>query len=780
MEPGGHAALTVHCRRRPSFLRRNLRATLRCAMMGTSQSILSAKTRVPIDDEKEEDVRPAKRRKVRASVGSTTLRSIENLPARVRHASKVEPSSSTRIDDITFDHPPTVSGKELRVDILQIINDKLAKQERKLSNEQNGPPVEVSVLCKVTVWSPDPKEDVYGLRNPDGFPPKPILLFTTQKVGKIQTMHGSNGHSRVRLPGPFIIPEEELLINRRIWTPRLSTKRFSNLGLLDDYSVEISLEVNDLSDPAGLWPPTSLGTITELGARTPLGRRIRQGALGWEDIHLHSKTSLSLRSLNRSNQKRVDIELGITDATSENKHHVNTAASLHVDLRWYQPVALRLPTARPRTLRIRSLQVKDEDVLITYTHSTQNIDGSITEQQADLRGMGFLCALCQQKEPSFDLLRFHLKSSHDDFDFHFQRQPLDRDMIFHVELSSNNAAVMDVLPDQTLQIGPPRGPFNLQRYINGDDSWINSRSGTLDSDRSSTTRTTRSISSRSLLSLQTNGESTKSSNATSADADSIMSNVLEGISLCESTNEVVDSELITKLPKSTTKLPISPTAFDQNYNEMRRLVKPRPHREELIVPRTKYLLVHPISKQSLVPGDKQPETDDEADMIWQLAKHRDIINDFDDVTDDEKDYIIHWDTFAIQEKFTSKKPVAAALLRFVRENVRWFEARPSRPKEFGKHAAVLIMREAITPKCFEECCKLLAAYDPEQPEAMDVCGPLAISKDRARQDCVCGKLVSMPYGQHGVICEGQVRITSLFLILFLSFHSKLLVKRLIH
>ena len=156
------------------------------------------------------------------------------------------------------------------------------------------------------------------------------------------------------------------------------------------------------------------------------------------------------------------------------------------------------------------------------------------------------------------------------------------------------------------------------------------------------------------------------------------------------------------------------------------------------------------------------------DESWVLSKHTDIINDFTDVTEDEKEYIIHWDAFMLSEKITANKYVEDAMLRFVRQNRQWLSERPSRPLELAKHATILVLREALTVDGFKECSRLLREFQSAGADIEMRAERVSRGKGKGKEkevaqpnpvlyrgvmDCKCGTAVSPA---NAIICCAPV------------------------
>jgi hypothetical protein len=131
--------------------------------------------------------------------------------------------------------------------------------------------------------------------------------------------------------------------------------------------------------------------------------------------------------------------------------------------------------------------------------------------------------------------------------------------------------------------------------------------------------------------------------------------------------------------------------------------------------------------------------------------------DFTDVTDDEKDYIIRWNPFIMEEQLTCETHLSDAVLRFVETNKFWFAERASRKGVFGKTMESFIMRGVVSEKCFVKCVQILKEAEKmegsKEKEVMQEERPVSPSKQRGTLDCECGGHTQPP---DRVICRGKV------------------------
>lgn len=120
----------------------------------------------------------------------------------------------------------------------------------------------------------------------------------------------------------------------------------------------------------------------------------------------------------------------------------------------------------------------------------------------------------------------------------------------------------------------------------------------------------------------------------------------------------------------------------------------------ILIPKSTQPLYHPISKAVLKPGDKVPDIS--SDNSWLLQKHRDAIAEFTDVSAAEMEYVWEWDRYILNKNLTTSKYFPRAWKGFVSEKADWLVEEPSRMIEFAKHASVMMSRDVLTDADFKD------------------------------------------------------------------------------
>ncbi|CAJ2511686.1 Uu.00g073110.m01.CDS01 [Anthostomella pinea] len=172
----------------------------------------------------------------------------------------------------------------------------------------------------------------------------------------------------------------------------------------------------------------------------------------------------------------------------------------------------------------------------------------------------------------------------------------------------------------------------------------------------------------------------------------------------------------------------------------------RPKDTRQRIPIIKQPIYDRLSKSLLEPGSlvDPPKVDD----TWLVQKHRDIIRDYSDVHQDEKEYISKWDAFVNKECVTSEPHLQEVYIRFVQTKASWLVASQSRMTEWSKHLGYLKTRSALTEPTILEALAIVrrarSERRPDQPEAPKASPPRAGYRKSVSGCAVCGQPVRGP------------------------------------
>jgi len=190
------------------------------------------------------------------------------------------------------------------------------------------------------------------------------------------------------------------------------------------------------------------------------------------------------------------------------------------------------------------------------------------------------------------------------------------------------------------------------------------------------------------------------------------------------------------------------------------------------VPHIKQPLYDALSKTQLTPGAliRQHPVDDS----WLLAKHRDLVNDFVDVTPQEKEYMIMWDSYVLPKHLSSPSFLPRAFRAFVKDKASWIVSKPERAYEFSKHVASLLAMSVIgeddvvdsTTKLNEARAAMLA--NGSVPEAAPP--PPPPKKQHVTERCTaCQKAIPVPQlAVCGSKASGAILFISGYFLVFFS------------
>lgn len=202
-----------------------------------------------------------------------------------------------------------------------------------------------------------------------------------------------------------------------------------------------------------------------------------------------------------------------------------------------------------------------------------------------------------------------------------------------------------VSPHKAIHLGRATKPFNLQTLISGDQSWALSRLG--------------------------------------LDADEVFKSPTKSF-----LDRVQSGSPVAKPPKLPLRRPVKATKISK-----------------VLVPKIPQPLFHPISKAKLKPGQEVPQN--VLDSTWLIQRHRESIAEFSDVTAAEKEYIWEWDGYILQQNITSAAYFSRNWLGFVEEKASWLSGKDHRMLEFGKHASVLLARDALDDEDLQQAFKYI-------------------------------------------------------------------------
>lgn len=670
---------------------------------------------------------------------------------------------------------PVDFKRALQIKVLAILSKSAhADKTREFAGDCKSP-IEIKCRCSVALFCAKNDDD----------PSKPIRqqdyieVHRTSKTGILRITFRDGHVSRELLLDPFVLSSYEFYVTR---------KRANKHGdchfefdFWDKYYVQVTL------DPMGAqeqWPPFDISTLGEPNPEedepmepTPVTDLLHLGKVMKNELCL----TCSMPGLLDPDRQVRSIDLKISHGSIKEK----VPYGLHIQMQWSLPnqycdIPANVP---PIESPVKARSVLGESVLgeavpvsplgakvdqsatpasimerasrrrsnvPTYNLKTlsaqaqgksprtrKNITSKPSQNSADAAGSvivtygfgragaaelgikqqtsvpGFMCPFCNLHEASIEDLRLHLHTNHSSFKFSLRRANSSR-IGFFVELAKTSPRSSPADRTKTFQLCKPLTLFDLDKFLAGDQSWVKAREGPQ----------------HNHFPEHLNDQFHESS-LSSSSHDSRHS----------SPNTPNDTDDVVDLDHGPQKKPIPRKIF--------------------YVPQTSKPLFDTNTKRILEPGEEIPDSDDEKDEAWLHQKHRDIINDFTDLTEDEKEYITRWNPFIVEAHLTCEKYLPDACVRFAQANAAWIMERKSRRVEFGKQMETFIVRGVVEQQCLDKCMDMLKAAGRRRieigkgdAEMEDGEGkPISPARVRGPFDCICYEQTKLA---HRVVCHNQV------------------------
>jgi len=817
---GAYSRYGHHSRTTLPYLQKNVRRALQSLTMGSTLSSFNTPTvegrsreeanLSSENEEEEEDIRPAKRRKtghfdhpptdspfkpkMEASSPQSFRHRMNGMKPRLRDSGSIAPvppsgfygkcrpsqpvnempkkrfkeSTPDRIASLIPENPIDFKGA-LRLDIGVIVEKYQQGRPSFESLNSRETPIDIKCRCSVELFSKDDKNPSIPSNGPEY-----SSRVVTSRTCILRSTIGEEGNVVRELVNldPFFITAEEIYINRR---KHKATGGFENtFTLAEKYLLQVKLEPIEMQRE---WPPFDISHFAASSMmgndggptdETPITDLIEQGNLLKSEVHLICKTpsllepnkqtrladlrlsygslrqktpfALSLNALwslpsvfspthgkmsdgletNRSSpvmQKKKDTSLPNSPANRSQRQRSNvTTYNLKYLSALQQGRPLRVN--KNRDFRSKSVQRRSEeadDTTVTYTFGKSDSAELVVKRETTIAGLN--CPFCNCNHRSLEELKVHLHTNHSAFKYSLRRSTPPR-LGFFIELAKNSSRSSPVPMLQRariFQLNKPQTLFDLEKFLNGGDSWSKAREGP--QHNSWPEHLHDQFGPESSLSSSPHESRQSSPNTSNA------------------TDDILDSENYQKLPVQSRKI--------------------------FFVPKTNRPLFDTMTKRVLEPGEEIPLSDDEKEENWLHQKHRDIILDYADVTDDEKDYILRWNPFIMEARLTSELHLPGALLRFVKENRFWFAKRWSRKREFCKTMETFLMRGIINHECLHKCSEILKTAEKseaaKEKNGMDMDMEESMSPARGLLDCECGEPT---HPSDRVVCSGNVSSSS--------------------
>lgn len=445
--------------------------------------------------------RPAKRRRFGGNSPDSGIG--QEIDGFVLHEDPVEPQRSMRIEGLTLMHK----------------DDSRARSNAVLG--RNIPPASKDITttkarCKITITTPS---QTIGDAQ---------VLFCDSQICTISTLQKSAGMSRmarVYLPQPFLVPEEKIFVERDDDTV---------FDLADSYALKVELEsAGDLN-----WPPLSLADFVSeddisLISPTPAvlrhwtlkcdfqnilnpGRRsgslrVRKGSVASARTDFLTKIDLTWATAlpaKDHTRKRWEKDPLVSVVNLEQREESMPLTNGHVN---GQNVRGRTPNGHAqvmedeveeevegeltpsRSLRMRgptksyNLKVLSAQAQGREPRKARNAEAKrpdtdrvvyhLPKEATPVREVvvdGFSCCICHAPHQSLIQLRAHLRS-HTQYGFEVNNNAGKSGCV--IDISCVDESFGPFLRPKIYQLGKPTKAFDIEKYVEGDDSWATSRLG---------------------------------------------------------------------------------------------------------------------------------------------------------------------------------------------------------------------------------------------------------------------------------------------------------------
>lgn len=622
-----------------------------------------------------------------------------------------------------------------------------------------------------------------------------IDIYRQPQTGRIRrTPEGSQNDSfSIYLP-PFIIPSDVLSQD-----PNFDDSSNQLQGPIELGKYQVQLLIEPYRANVKRWLPLTTSSILDSSL---LARRISKGQAEFTDVRQIICEFLLFDWNVKHSTAQIDL---IYEGD-----RVETAASLKLDIQWSLPSRLhkkeeyvelpKLPTPVPKlapelimphilspqkaaaiepespsrhqrrgrgnvqTYNLKALSAKaqgkklrahwskensgtfsaapDTGENLTYTFSKANAEAYGIKQTHVVAG--FSCPICNLDTKYMDSLRLHFKNTHNRFIFHARPKSS-----FFVEINRETRRSMEDHPLQTIQIGRATTLLDMEKYLSGDSSWTEAREGPRN-DQWPNLDNLAHLGFEASPSTSPRNSRQSSPEVSGSDTGS------------------KESEGLVPVPAKIRRLATVPVR-----NKKKHYVPGthnRPYSKSAYAPDIADRVFYDLrTKRELKPGEELPDSDDEKDEAWLLHKRKDIINEYSDLTDIEKEYLIKWEEFIMGERLTNLSHLPVTIERFVARNRVWFAEKEARKAEWHKQIEVFIARDGLESqplmshcdKIFNQGTKELDAKLKSESEfalrpEVDAKPELEPEPEmRGGTDCVCGDLVQSP---DQVICSGKVSL----------------------
>lgn len=543
----------------------------------------------------------------------------------------------------------------------------------------------VECKCELTIWhlsammKPETSHSVSG-----GYVQ---LLRDSQLCTISRSVAGRNVNATVELDEPFFIKASKL------FAP-IPVNGVMTHSLGETYRLQISLypTIYGGASPKD-WPPIPVETPRNLPLRT-------QTTMIQTPMSDPSSFSGALES--SESTSRLDALMDGFLATPVGGSSLDIKASryrggprssidytLQVEVLWSKPQHMKLPSCYRSTGPIQNPIFRIESKEMTHRPGEYQLS-----QLTVFKFVGYLCPFCYGSNMCSErLLKFHLITNHDHFDFKFlgdeasPRADMLDAMIIKVALRTKKSIQKQSNNTESwLWIRPRRRVFNLAEYLNGDDSWV---TGEQVDQTSSCIPMTPEF----------------------PDAMSVELNPRQPSPVSVSPPLAVPSPPPSGPPPAPNPITSRPATVLINHSFPRRIRKKYP----VPPPPANGRFFRTATNRILDEGELVSESDDDIDETWLKHQHDKTIDAQSGLTAAEKTFLKRWDAHITDEGIEANRYVADSLLRFTETNKSWLRiSHPDMAMVLFKYASELIRCGSVSHAVVHRCMKMIR-QTPDAP-----------------------------------------------------------------
>lgn len=273
----------------------------------------------------------------------------------------------------------------------------------------------------------------------------------------------------------------------------------------------------------------------------------------------------------------------------------------------------------------------------------------------------FRCVACGAFHQSLQLLQIHL-NTHVDHDFKLETTI--QGPQFHVTVRPASPSA-----SQAFHLGRPTNDFKLESFLSEDNSWLQSRLG----------------------------------------ADSIHDFTGEATAVPTSARNSAKPPRAGKLGAASPQKAKTAKLMKTTSNISSGSAK-------VLIPKSNYTFFHPVSKQELKAGDEVPFAP--AEKSWLYHKHRESLNESQNLTAAELEYIKEFDSSMKNHEISARAYFPRAWLDFVRTRASWLVSAKHRMNEFALHQSYLIASQLLKDEHLDEAIVLIEEARKQRREEM--------------------------------------------------------------